>query len=80
MKSMVIVRIKATGGWEWLLATIIGICLTELIAAESRSHNQNRLSLHFFTFLGSEGGVECCPSRASGSSNRIEKRQSIAIH
>ena len=24
--------------WEWFLATIIRICLTELIAAESRSH------------------------------------------
>jgi hypothetical protein len=80
MKSRVIVSIKAPGEWEWLLATIIGICLTELIAAESRSHNQNRLSLHFYTFLGSEGGVECSPSKTSGSNDRFEKRQSIAIH
>jgi len=54
MESRAIVIIKAAGGREWLLATIMGICLTELIAAGSRSHNQNRLNYRPSTFnLGS---------------------------
>ena len=54
MKSRAIVSIKVTDGWEWLLATTMGTCLSELIAAGSRSHNQNRLSPHLYTFFGSE--------------------------
>ena len=54
MKSGVIVSMKVTGGWKWLLATIMGICPIELIAAGSRSHNQNRLISHLYTFLGSK--------------------------
>jgi len=40
---MAIVRIKVTGV-RGFLAKIMGICLTELIAAGSRSHNPNRLN------------------------------------
>jgi hypothetical protein len=42
MKFRVIVSIKVTGGWEWLLATIIGLCLTELIAAGKPLPPQNK--------------------------------------
>ncbi len=44
MKFRILASIKVIGGWEWLLATIMGICQTELIAVKNCSHNQNRLN------------------------------------
>ena len=43
MKFRVIVSINVTGGGG-ISATLTGICLAELIAAGSRSHNQIRLN------------------------------------
>jgi hypothetical protein len=72
MKSGAIVNIKVTGVWEWLLATIMGISLIELIAAKIRSHKQKRLNYPLKTLLSFKevsSSIKLAASAASGGAD-----------